>query len=605
MTRPGPIPANGALPPVNSGPRRRLLAMLVGVGVAQAGLTVLVAVLTPRLLAGSGAGVPVSLVLVLLASAGLVGLGRVAERVLAEDLGQHYVAEVRRLLVASALSPERGANIGITVARTTNDLSALKNWVSLGISPLAVGIPLVGGVVLGLLVVMPVMGAVVAATLLVFGAVVALLLRPALTRARRLRKVRGRMAAHIADTVSAGGSIRVAGGVRRELRHIDRLSSRVSEAAHERAAVSGAIRGAAASLTAVLGVLVVLAGVWSGTPTATVTVAIMVAGMLAAPINDLGRVSEYRQNQQAAALVLAPVIAAARRYQAGERRRAREQAGTRLMGDHPGLSSGAVHVTGLGDRFGSIPSLVASPGSRVLVVAESQHRLSHVMGHLTGDLQDALAWVEVAGRQIGDLPATDRRALVGFASRSTPVERGSIARVVRYRVPESSTAPAEHLARVGLDGVVAALPDGERTRLRRGGEPLTHDQRARLKLARAIADDPPLLVLDRLDDQLDAPGRLMLREVLADYPGCVLLRSSDPTSLLDVYDVWNLDDLDDNVVVARPVERARAMPRPSTWLAGGELPPLGRAPRRSAAALDLDEEPAASQTPGDELEEEE
>lgn len=575
-------PGDGALPPVLSGRRRLLLGLLVGVGLAQAALTILTALVTPRLLSGITADVPVALVVGLLVVALGIGLGRVGERILAEDLGQEYVGEVRRLLVASALAPARSANLGITIARTTNDLSALKNWVSLGIAPMAVGVPMIMGICLALLVIMPIMAALVIVVLAVFAAMVLMLAGPALQRARQLRKVRGRMAAHIADTVSAGASIRVAGGLSRELKQIDKLSSMVSQAARERAVVSGVIRGSSASITAVLGVLVVLVGVWSGSSPSAVTAAILVAGMLATPVNDLGRVTEYRQNAQAAAMVLQPVIATARRHRADERRRSRERRRLAHRQDHPGLGRGAVHVAGLSDRHGTIPGLVAAPGARVLVVGDVASRLDLVMGHLSGDLQDALAWVEVAGRQLNDLPAGDRRGLVGVASRGTPVERGTVARVVRYRVPHSTTSPGEHMARVGLDGVVAKLPDGERTMLRRGGEPLTPDQRARLKLARAIADDPPLLVLDKLDDQLDPRGRVMLRQVLDQYPGCVVLRSSDPTTLMDTYDVWNIDDLADTVVIARPVSAARRMPRASTVTPGSDTPVLGHPPRRSA-----------------------
>ena len=213
-------------------------------------------------------------------------------------------------------------------------------------------------------------------------------------------------------------------------------------------------------------------------------------------------------------------------------------------------------MAGLSDGRGTIPALIAAPASRVLLVGDLPDRVDLVLAHLTGDRQDALAWVEIAGRQLNDLPAGERRALVGEASRGTPVERGTIGRVVRYRVPNSTAPAAEHLARVGLDAIVANLPDGERTQLRRGGEPLTPDQRARLKLARAIADDPPLLILDKLDDQLDPSGRSVLRQVLASYPGCVVVRSSGPTALMDTYDVWDVDDLDDTVVMARAAGRA-------------------------------------------------
>ncbi|MGA4506897.1 ABC transporter transmembrane domain-containing protein [Propionibacteriaceae bacterium G1746] len=587
---------DGALPPVFSGSRRRTLALLVGVGAAQAVLTVATALLTPRLMTyGDLAGVPVGLLAGLVVAALLIGLARVAERMLAERLGQDYVREVRGLLIASALTPGRGPNLGITVARTTNDLTALKNWVSLGVGPLAVGIPLIGGVVLALLVLVPLMGLAVLAVLLVFGLLLVVLAGPALKRARRLRKVRGTMAAHIADTVSAGRSIRVAGGVRRELRHVDELSEKVSSAALERAAVSGVIRGSAASFAAVIGVLVVVVGVAGGSSPQAVTAAILVAGMLATPVNDLARVSEYRQNERAAAKVLAPELVRARRAVDDRRRRARARVRQAHRGNHPGLARGAVHVTGLRDGHGTIPGLVAAPGSRVLLVSDLTERVEQVVDHLVGDRQDSLAWVEVAGRHIGDLPDAERRALVGVASRAGLLGRGTIARLVRYRVPDSSAPAMEHLARVGLDEVVAALPEGERTTLRRGGEPLDPDGRARLQLARAIAGNPPLLVIDHLDDLLAPAGRWMLRQVLRDYPGAVVMRTNDPEELCETYDVWNLDDLSGRVV-ARPAVVAAQLPRASTHVSGSGAPVFGATPERMAVAAvgsgtaDVDEE---------------
>jgi len=84
------------------------------------------------------------------------------------------------------------------------------------------------------------------------------------------------------------------------------------------------------------------------------------------------------------------------------------------------------------------------------------------------------------------------------------------------------------LTRVGLDEKVATLPRGEHAQLRQGGEPLTTPDRALLLLARALYGDPPLLVLDHLDDELGEAGRARLRDLLASYPGIVLLASDTP-----------------------------------------------------------------------------
>ena len=595
--------APGRLPVLFVGRRRWLLFALAGLGLAQAGLSVLTALLTPRLLGGQGSAVLLSGVLVL--GALVIGGIRIGERVLSEDLGQDYVREVRRLIVASALTPARSLNLGATITRASNDLSAVKNWVALGISPMVVGIPLVTGIMIAMFLITPVMGLVLACTLAVFAGLMFALSGPLFRRARSLRRVRGKMSGHIADAVTAGESIRISGGVSREVQRIDKLSGKVVDAARSRALVSGAMRGSAASVTAILAVLVAVFGAAAGSSTADITGAVFIAGLLAAPVTDLGRVGEYRQNQKAAQRVLEPVLENARAHQKLERRLGRQADRLRHHRDTPGLARGAVHVADLMDRDGSYPELIAAPGSRVLLTGESSSRIDRVLGHLTGDRVDPGAWVCVAGRQLTMLPSRTRRELVGHASSTIPIERASIARVVRYRIPDDESDISELLCRVGLDAKVDSMPDGERTTLRRGGEPLTSNERARLKLARALAGSPPLLILDHLEDQLDRPGRELLRTQLDDYPGCVIVRSHNPEAIMACYDVWNVDELDPTLVIALP---AATLPvrglRRTTHLAGaGTLPfgpPVGRSVLERQAVRRADEDDLPSDDEDDE-----
>jgi ABC-type protease/lipase transport system fused ATPase/permease subunit len=102
----------------------------------------------------------------------------------------------------------------------------------------------------------------------------------------------------------------------------------------------------------------------------------------------------------------------------------------------------------------------------------------------------------------------------------------------------SSDLGAAALAAVGLAERVAALPQGERTSLRRGGEPLTRQEIARLWIARAMLGQPALLVLDHVDDDLGTDGRAMLRRQLADYPGVVVLATDRPDEVLDAEQGW-------------------------------------------------------------------
>src|ERR671930_416660 len=84
----------------------------------------------------------------------LVGL-RVIEKVLAEKLSQDYVHDIRMGLLRRIIVDGSMRSLGVAVTRTSNDLTAVKNWVALGIAPLAVGIPLLLGTAGALAVLSP------------------------------------------------------------------------------------------------------------------------------------------------------------------------------------------------------------------------------------------------------------------------------------------------------------------------------------------------------------------------------------------------------------------------------------------------------------------
>ncbi|GAA8845171.1 hypothetical protein DUHN55_15520 [Helicobacter pylori] len=81
--------------------------------------------------------------------------------------------------------------------------------------------------------------------------------------------------------------------------------------------------------------------------------------------------------------------------------------------------------------------------------------------------------------------------------------------------PQESADLWRALREVGLDGVVAGLPDGLETRIGDDGFGLSAGQRARLVLARAILSPAPVLLLDEVTAHVDADSVATLGEVIA------------------------------------------------------------------------------------------
>ena len=517
------------LPPLLTGVRSALMARLVVTSVVHAGCAVTVAVLVGRLVGATSN----SVAWFALALAGAVigmSVTKYAERVLAERVGQDYVHELRGRLVTTALTGDGSPSLGITIARTTNDLASVRTWVSQGIAPLVAAVPLVLGALILLVTLHWSIALAAFVLLLALVTVLGLLSGTAYERARVLRRHRGRLASRVSDTLQARNGIRVAGGEQRELRRIDKESHQVASAAVARARTAGTLQAAAVGSAAAVAALAAGVGRLAAVQPADIAVALTITSALATPLAETGRVVAFRQNYRAARRIIAPQIAHSPEP-------ARHNAVTRVPS-----GAGTVHITQAQQQPHSRRTFSARAGDRVQVTGADAGALSDFLRRVAApDLGDELQ-VVIDGWAHARLEARRRRELVGVAVADSPLERGTVARTVRYRRPDLDVeAGNSALERVGLGTTVAALRKRENTELRRGGEPLGTADLARLKLARALIGDPPLLLLDRIDADLDDAGIETLRRIVAAYPGVVLFTSAAPERVVGEQTMRTLD----------------------------------------------------------------
>lgn len=175
--------------------------------------------------------------------------------------------------------------------------------------------------------------------------------------------------------------------------------------------------------------------------------------------------------------------------------------------------------------------LEIAAGDRVLVAGGSGDGKSTLLDMCFGLRRPARGQVELDGVDLrrADLPTMrDRIALL----RAGDLFAGTIADNLRLAAPRASQAALRvALSLVDLDDAIVALPAGLETSLL-AGSPLSGAQGRRLVLARALAAQPRLLLVDGLLDGLALPPakhEALLEHIFAiDAPWTVLIVSDDP-----------------------------------------------------------------------------
>jgi putative ABC transport system ATP-binding protein len=168
-------------------------------------------------------------------------------------------------------------------------------------------------------------------------------------------------------------------------------------------------------------------------------------------------------------------------------------------------------------------------GERVALTGVSGSGRSALLDLLVGMREPTHGRVELDGVDVRDIHRSvlrERAAMV----KGNEVIVGSLFDNVSFGRDLDRQEVRYALSRVGLLDDVDDFPDGLNTELHSTGAPLSQGQMMRLTLARAIAGDPSLLIIDRALDGLDPQTReIVLRSVFdPQAPWTLLVVTDDP-----------------------------------------------------------------------------
>ena len=167
-------------------------------------------------------------------------------------------------------------------------------------------------------------------------------------------------------------------------------------------------------------------------------------------------------------------------------------------------------------------SFTAEPGRTVAIVGPTGSGKSTLVSLIARVHDPTSGAVLLGGVPLPEYDPTDIRARIGFAPQDTFLFSARLGRNIALGLDPSMPEPALHQrvrdASVAADlhETVEAFPEGYRTRLGERGINLSGGQKQRATLARALATDPPVLILDDVLSAVDTATESRILQGLRD-----------------------------------------------------------------------------------------
>ncbi|QPN70740.1 NHLP family bacteriocin export ABC transporter peptidase/permease/ATPase subunit [Synechococcus sp. CBW1108] len=184
--------------------------------------------------------------------------------------------------------------------------------------------------------------------------------------------------------------------------------------------------------------------------------------------------------------------------------------------------SGLVEIKDLGFSFSPVrPSVISdlsitiSPGMRVALVGESGSGKSTVARLIAGLLPASSGSILFDGYPLTAIPRNVAVGSLAMVQQDITIYGLSIRENLRlWRSDLTDLQLLQACREAQFDWFIETLPGGLNTVLQEGGRNLSGGQRQRLELARALLQDPAILILDEATSALDADTEWRIEEAL-------------------------------------------------------------------------------------------
>jgi ATP-binding cassette subfamily B protein len=169
-------------------------------------------------------------------------------------------------------------------------------------------------------------------------------------------------------------------------------------------------------------------------------------------------------------------------------------------------------------------SLQVGAGTRTAIIGPTAAGKTQLLYLLIGLLKPSSGTVSYDGQPIDDIDKEALHRRVGFVFQDSVIFNLTLRENIAFSTDAAARDIDTAIATAELDGFIASLPEGLETMVSERGTSLSGGQKQRVMLARALALNPRVLLLDDFTARVDTTTeRTILDNVHRNYPGITLI----------------------------------------------------------------------------------
>lgn len=211
-------------------------------------------------------------------------------------------------------------------------------------------------------------------------------------------------------------------------------------------------------------------------------------------------------------------------------------------GTRPAVLTGDIQVENVSLSYGDKPvlknvSFSIKAGTKTAIIGPTAAGKTQLLQLMTGLLPPTSGRILFDGHELTDYDQTSFHQQVGFVFQDSILFNLTVRENIAFSETVASEQFEKALRTAELKDFIDTLPDGLETRVSERGTSLSGGQKQRVMLARALALDPKILLLDDFTARIDAnTEQRILKNVEQHYPRLTLISITQKIAPIEDYD---------------------------------------------------------------------